>query len=118
MVMATLRARCGTGNHKSCAIPERLGFHREGMAKEAEWVNDRWVDLVVLDEDGGANAIGTWRRRVLVSRGSPGRRRDRPDYGRNTTHDRRRMGRKCLAFPVQKGRPDSIAVAAISASAS
>jgi len=49
--------RCGTGNLRSCAIPERLGFTREGVVREAEWVNDRWVDLVVwgiLEED--------WRR--------------------------------------------------------
>ena len=49
--------RCGTGNQRSCAIPERLGFQREGIAREAEWVNDRWVDLVIwgiLEED--------WRR--------------------------------------------------------
>ncbi len=39
--------RCGTGNTRSCAIPERLGFRREGVAREGEWVNDRWVDLVV-----------------------------------------------------------------------
>ena len=39
--------RCGTGNTRSCAIPERLGFQREGVIHEAEWVNDRWIDLVV-----------------------------------------------------------------------
>jgi ribosomal-protein-serine acetyltransferase len=39
--------RCGTGNMRSCAIPERLGFRREGIAREAEWVSGRWVDLVV-----------------------------------------------------------------------
>ena len=39
--------QCGTGNMKSCAIPERLGFRREGVLREAEWVNDRWVDLIV-----------------------------------------------------------------------
>src|SRR4051794_25025002 len=39
--------QCGTGNTKSCAIPQRLGFVREGVLREAEWVNDRWVDLVV-----------------------------------------------------------------------
>lgn len=46
--------QCGTGNRKSCAIPQRLGFAREGVMHEAEWVNDRWVDLVVwgmLDRD-------------------------------------------------------------------
>jgi ribosomal-protein-serine acetyltransferase len=39
--------QCGTGNRKSCAIPERLGFTREGVLREAEWVNDRWLDLIV-----------------------------------------------------------------------
>ncbi len=39
--------QCGTGNFRSCAIPQRLGFTREGVAREAEWVNDRWVDLFV-----------------------------------------------------------------------
>jgi ribosomal-protein-serine acetyltransferase len=38
--------QCGTGNTKSCAVPQRLGFTREGVLYEAEWVNDRWVDLV------------------------------------------------------------------------
>jgi len=50
--------RCGTGNTRSCAIPARLGFTREGVANQAEWVMDRWVDLVVwgmLEQD--------WRRR-------------------------------------------------------
>lgn len=39
--------QCGTGNSRSCAIPERLGFTREGVTRQGEWVNDRWVDLVV-----------------------------------------------------------------------
>jgi ribosomal-protein-serine acetyltransferase len=39
--------RCGTGNAKSCAIPERLGFSREGVLQEAELVGGRWLDLVV-----------------------------------------------------------------------
>lgn len=39
--------QCGTGNARSCAIPQRLGFVREGIAREGEWVNDRWIDLVV-----------------------------------------------------------------------
>ena len=39
--------QCGTGNHRSCAIPKRLGFTCEGTLREAEWVNDRWVDLLV-----------------------------------------------------------------------
>ncbi len=39
--------QCGTGNARSGAVPARLGFTRESVAREAEWVNDRWVDLVV-----------------------------------------------------------------------
>ena len=49
--------RCGTGNIRSCAVPQRLGFTQEGVSREAEWVSGRWVDLVVwgiLEED--------WRR--------------------------------------------------------
>jgi ribosomal-protein-serine acetyltransferase len=47
MALHRVEIRCGTGNLRSCAVPERLGFTREGVAREAEWVNDRWVDLVV-----------------------------------------------------------------------
>jgi ribosomal-protein-serine acetyltransferase len=39
--------QCGTGNRKSCAVPERLGFIREGVLREAQWVNDRWLDIDV-----------------------------------------------------------------------
>jgi ribosomal-protein-serine acetyltransferase len=39
--------RCGTGNTRSCAVPQRLGFRREGVSSDAQWVNDRWVDLVI-----------------------------------------------------------------------
>jgi ribosomal-protein-serine acetyltransferase len=51
--------RCGTGNTRSCAIPRRLGFRREGLLREAEWVHDRWVDLEVwamLEQDWPAAA--------------------------------------------------------------
>ena len=47
MRLHRVEIRCGTGNTRSCAIPARLGFTREGLIRQAEWVNDRWVDLVV-----------------------------------------------------------------------
>jgi ribosomal-protein-serine acetyltransferase len=49
--------QCGTENHKSCAIPQRLGFTREGVLRQAEWVNDRWLDLIawsMLDREWAA----------------------------------------------------------------
>jgi ribosomal-protein-serine acetyltransferase len=58
--------QCGTGNQRSCAIPERLGFTREGITREGEWVNDRWLDLVVwsmLERD--------WLARPADSRAKP-----------------------------------------------
>ncbi len=41
----------------------------------------------------------------------------RQPYGRKATRASARMGRKCLALAVHRGWPDSMAVAAISASA-
>ena len=39
--------RAAPGNVKSLAIPERLGFTREGVLREAEQLYDRFVDNVV-----------------------------------------------------------------------
>ncbi len=39
--------RCATGNAKSCSIPQRLGFKQEGILREAGWLYDHFVDLVV-----------------------------------------------------------------------
>jgi len=39
--------RCAEKNFKSRAIPERLGFVKEGMIREAEWLYDHYVDHVV-----------------------------------------------------------------------
>jgi ribosomal-protein-serine acetyltransferase len=47
LLLHRVEIRCGTGNTRSCAIPQRLGFLREGVLREAERVNDRWVDLVL-----------------------------------------------------------------------
>jgi ribosomal-protein-serine acetyltransferase len=43
-----IEIRCGIGNGRSAAIPQRLGFTEEGVLREAEWVFDRWVDLRVF----------------------------------------------------------------------
>ena len=37
--------RCATGNNRSCAIPQRLGFTREGIIRQAEWLYDHYSDL-------------------------------------------------------------------------
>jgi len=39
--------RVAVGNHKSQAIPDRLGFVREGVIHQAEWLYDRFVDHTV-----------------------------------------------------------------------
>lgn len=38
---------CATGNTRSRAIPERLGFTQEGIRREGQWLYDHFVDLVV-----------------------------------------------------------------------
>jgi ribosomal-protein-serine acetyltransferase len=40
--------RCATGNHRSCAIPRRLGFTEEGVLREAGFLENRWIDLRVF----------------------------------------------------------------------
>jgi len=39
--------RCAVENHKSRAIPERLGFAQEGIIRQAEKVQGRYLDHVV-----------------------------------------------------------------------
>lgn len=46
--------RCASGNTKSRAIPQRLGFKEEGVLRQSEWLYDHFVDLVMyalLKED-------------------------------------------------------------------
>jgi len=39
--------RVATGNHKSQSIPDRLGFAREGILHDAEWLYDHYVDHTI-----------------------------------------------------------------------
>ncbi len=39
--------RAATQNQRSCRIPERLGFQREGVVRQAEWLYDHFVDHAV-----------------------------------------------------------------------
>ncbi len=38
---------CATNNKRSYAIPERLGFQQEGIMRDAEWLYDHFVDLMI-----------------------------------------------------------------------
>lgn len=40
-----IEIKCAVDNHKSAAIPIRLNFKHEGVLEQAEWVNDKFVDL-------------------------------------------------------------------------
>ncbi len=37
--------QCGTDNGKSCAIPERLGYTKEGIVRDGEFLYDHFHDL-------------------------------------------------------------------------
>ena len=40
-----IEIKCATGNDKSGAIAEKLNFKREGILREAEWLNGTFIDL-------------------------------------------------------------------------
>ena len=45
--MNRMQIRVATGNKKSLAIPERLGFQFEGVQRQAELVNGEYYDLAL-----------------------------------------------------------------------
>jgi ribosomal-protein-serine acetyltransferase len=42
-----VQIRCATENKKSCALIERLGLIKEGTTRQAEFLYDRYIDLVI-----------------------------------------------------------------------
>ena len=42
-----IEIHCATANHRSRAIPERLGFTQEGFIRQAQWLYDHYVDMVI-----------------------------------------------------------------------
>ena len=42
-----IEIHCAPGNHRSRAIPERLGFREEATLRETELVGDRYLDSIV-----------------------------------------------------------------------
>jgi ribosomal-protein-serine acetyltransferase len=42
-----LEVQCGTCNPRSVAIPERLGFWKEGLSRQVEWLYSHYVDHVL-----------------------------------------------------------------------
>jgi ribosomal-protein-serine acetyltransferase len=49
---------CAVGNARSAAIPERLGFTKEGLLRQREWLYDHFVDHVVYSV-----LASEWRQR-------------------------------------------------------
>jgi ribosomal-protein-serine acetyltransferase len=42
-----IEIRCGVENKKSRKIPEKLGFREEGIIRQAEWLHNHFIDLVI-----------------------------------------------------------------------
>jgi ribosomal-protein-serine acetyltransferase len=43
-----IEIKCATGNQKSRAVPERLGFKLEGTIRQGELVHDKFIDLYLF----------------------------------------------------------------------
>lgn len=48
MGLNRIEIRCAVGNHKSRAVPERLGFKLEGVMRDGELLQGKFVDLYVF----------------------------------------------------------------------
>jgi ribosomal-protein-serine acetyltransferase len=47
MGLNRIKVTCAINNIKSSALPKKLGFTLEGIAKEGNWLYDHFVDLEV-----------------------------------------------------------------------
>ena len=43
-----VRVAAATDNHRSLSVISRLGFRFEGLARQAEWCDARWLDHAVF----------------------------------------------------------------------
>jgi ribosomal-protein-serine acetyltransferase len=48
MAAHRIRVAAGTDNHPSLSVIGRLGFRFEGIARQAEWCDGRWLDHAVF----------------------------------------------------------------------
>jgi len=62
--MNRVEIHCATGNKKSRAIPERLGFKKAMIVQQAEWLYDHFVDHVVYTIN-----ISQWRKLLDTEKG-------------------------------------------------
>lgn len=59
-----IEIKCATGNGKSAAVAERLGFTKEGVLRQAEWVNGQPHDLYLysmLGAEWKEKSKNAWR---------------------------------------------------------
>jgi ribosomal-protein-serine acetyltransferase len=56
--------RCATDNARSRAIPQRLGFHEDGVLRQDSWLYDHYVDTVVY-----SLLAGEWAACEVQNRG-------------------------------------------------
>lgn len=43
-----IELKCGIGNTRSIAIPQRFGFKHEGVIHDGEWLHDHYIDLALF----------------------------------------------------------------------
>ena len=66
MKLHRVSIHCAVENRRSRAIPQRLGFRQEGVHRDAEWLNDHFVDLVCY-----AMLEPQWKGQLAQAAGPP-----------------------------------------------